>query len=315
MTGRLYNSSIAGLGNIAWRLGDKESCLNHASTYLQNSKTTLEAGFDIDQLSKSKFSKKYQVKSYETFEDMLEKATPDIVSVCSPTKEHFNQVSLCLDKKIPMVWLEKPPSNTLEETKELIKKKEFYKNETTVLVNYPRRYMHSYDLLKKYYKEKTFGELVNSEIIYSLELNNNGIHLLDIFFYIFGNIDSNFSTINSTSKNPSFFTSINKKSTVIFIGSDVSFHNIDISLTFEKARVSVLHGGMDFKIEKVIPHNLFPGNFILKEQIKNYDFNLERNLEAPLKDLIYSYEKKIEPRSSLLTSLKAMEVIQKISTK
>jgi predicted dehydrogenase len=315
---RLYTAALVGLGNIAWqfdRFVPSGPVLTHAGAYQKNEQTMLRGGFSPDCRDRSAFEEKLQLPAYSSFEEMMTRLKPQIVSICSPVECHFDQVEYCLKHEIPMIWLEKPPVATTHELDRLLKLQKENGGKSKILINYQRRYMECYQRLGQLFNEKFLGECQHIHITYSRELETNGSHLLDYLFYIL-NEDVKYSIdwVSSLKdhKNPSFGLRFGDLLRVFVCGIDLSYHCIDISLLCEQGRASILHGGMTPVLEVKTEHENFPSFYRLSTS--GHDLlgrgGFEGSFEAVLEDLITAYEKGCEPRSNLRTARATQSLVE-----
>ncbi len=315
-----YRSVLLGLGNIAWKMaGDAKSgeSLSHAAAYANNPNIELVAGCSPDSKDNELFQGKFTLPVYDELSDMLEEQKPDIVSVCSPTAFHFEQMYTLLTECVPMIWLEKPPAETAEQIQQLINKNSGESN-STILVNYQRRYTESYQKLRQVIHSRQFGDAKYMEIRYSKGLVVNGMHMLDMVFYILGDQDYELLWVeNNNDSNPSFALRFSSGIRVIINGCDLPYHNIDIIVTCQNARFSILHGGMTVKQEEKIEHELFPGFYRLSEIDKcilgkgRFDYSYDKALQ----DLVLSHEAGDQPMSNLETSLHSQMLIDRVAAR
>ncbi len=144
--------AIVGLGCIAWKYnasGETRAVLTHGEAYRHNPETEIVAGCSPEKEDREGFAASYGSAVFETADQMLAETSVDIVSICSPAEFHFEHTVKCLEVGIPMVWLEKPPSIDVSEIRGLV---EMHRTcESTVLVNYQRRYCDSYRELRQIY--------------------------------------------------------------------------------------------------------------------------------------------------------------------
>lgn len=317
---RTYRAAIAGLGNIAWRFGgnaESEYSLTHASAYIRNSGTFLVGGCSPDEGDRAEFGCAFNIPAVRTPEEMIDTLNPDIVSICSPSAFHFEQAAYCIDRNIPMIWLEKPPASSAEELDLLIEKVKNAGGRSNVLVNYQRRYDGNYRKLKEVYLRKTLGECRLIQITYSMGLELNGSHILDILFFIVGDgarYEIEWVSSPDVSENPSFTLVFEYGVQVIVSGVDLPYHCIDISLVCDGGRVSILHGGMTPVVEKRIEHELFPGFYRLGKDGDDYHVFSEKTgtMKKVLEDLIYSFERGTETESSLLSARNTQTLIDAV---
>jgi hypothetical protein len=141
--------------------------------------------------------------------------------------------------------------------------------------------------------------------------------MLDIALYLLDDkIEPNIENIVPTrnSENPSFMLRSPDDICISVSGMSLPYHCLDITMTCQNGRASILHGGMEARLETKEEHELFKGFYRLKEQ-KNYfphDNNFGKSMSDALGDLILSYTQKKLPKSNLLTAVETMNIISKV---
>lgn len=317
----MYKAAIVGLGNIAWRfdhnIDRKENFQTHGFSFLHFEGIELVGGCSPDEQDRYQFAGIFDVPVFETLAELLDMNDPDIVSICSPSSLHYEQALYCLQRQVPMIWLEKPPTGSRWELDNLIDEQKRQAGKSVVLVNYQRRYVSSYNRLKKVYQEKKLGECRLVQLNYSRGLETNGSHLLDMLFYVIGDdhgYQLEWVSSSGDHENPCFFLRLDNGLTVLVAAAALPYHWIDISLVCDEGRVSILHGGMTPVVEKRVEHELFPGFYRLSQSgtellgVGGFDCSME---EA-LRDLIYAYERKVEPRSNLRSAVNSLALIEDV---
>lgn len=316
-----YRAALVGLGNIAWVFDSRNNAssdpLTHASSYINNDKTILVGGCSPDDKHRSAFEEACGVPAFVSLEELFEHVEPNIVSICSPTELHFEQVMYCLDRNIPMIWLEKPPAHSLQELDRMIIKLSEQDGSSTVLVNYWRRYAESYRKLRAIYSEESLGRCRLINISYSRGLELNGSHLIDLLFSIVGDStgwELEWVSSFGNPENPCFALTLANGLGVLVSGIDLPYNCADISLVFEDGRASILHGGMTTVLEDKVEHDLFPGFYRLRESTNNClgEGGIGGSIGAALDDLIWSYEQDERPRSDLRSARNALDVIESV---
>jgi predicted dehydrogenase len=323
MDTKIYRAALVGLGNIAWRFNKMSQISNpvltHAAAFARNDRTALVGGCSPNEEDCRNFEATYGLPAFNSLEDLIKNLSPDVLSICSPPEFHFEQVFCAVDKKISMIWLEKPPAVTLKQVDTLIKQTKNMGDKAKVLVNYQRRYMEPYIKLKSFYDTEIMGKCPIIQATYSRGLEANGSHILDMIFHIVGEerqFTLNLSSTHLDDQNPSFTINFEGGPHVFVMGCDLTYHNVDISLTCTKGRMSVLYGGMKMMIEEKVEHEYYPGFFRLKAADENalgYE-GFGPSMEAPLQDLINSFENKQLPKSNLVTARPTMAVIEQIKS-
>ncbi len=184
----MLRAVLIGLGNIAWKFSHDNntgSSLCHKDAFLKNKKVSLLAGYAPNDAHVKNFSMNTGVIGFTNINQMLEEIKPDIVSICSPQEFHAEHVTLCLENKVPMIWLEKPAAGSADEIKKLENIRSTMKTPSTILVNFQRRYSENYQKLKALIEKEIYGAPLLIEINYSQGLQLNGSHMLDILIYLF----------------------------------------------------------------------------------------------------------------------------------
>jgi predicted dehydrogenase len=315
INGKVYKAAIIGLGKIAWRFDAPGAAsspvpLSHAGAFEKDSRTIIAGGMSVDEDDRREFAKRYRVPAFASVEELFEYVTPDIVSICSPSAFHFEHVRYCLDKRVPMIWLEKPPAETLDEINALIIENEA-KSVSKVLVNYPRRYSDVYRKLKRIHDSNTFGKSVLAHITYSRTFVVNGFHMLDLAFYITGDREEALldSVMNVSSRdNPSFSFRFPDGFPVVVTGMDLPYQCADFTLTCEHGRAAVLYSGLKGRIETCEEFDDFPGFYRLVETEDNVltPEGPSAYLPSALSDLIAAYESDKEPLSNLVSARRSI---------
>lgn len=315
----IFRAALCGLGNIAWlfdkqRMGS-EICLSHAGAYHRQEKTSLVAGFSPAKPDRDAFQQAFDLPAYDNFDELLIHEKPDIVSICSPSQAHFEQVMACLGHAVPMIWLEKPPTLTLAEADVLLAKAAT--RQSTVLVNYQRRYLPIYRDFRNRFLSQTQGVCRLIQAIYSRGLETNGTHILDMLFSLIGDqAEPRLKWVSDAmnTDNPSFGLTIGGID-VIVTGLSLPYHNIDISITCDEGRLSVLHGGMTGIAEEKIEHELFTGFYRL-QTMDDKGFSelagLGNGMENALQDLLDAHDTHRPPVSNLHSARKTTALIEDV---
>ena len=71
----------------------------------------LVCGYSPLKTETAKFEDKSGIKATTDFMELLS-YKPDIISICSPSKNHAQQIDICIKHSTPMIWLEKPAAQT-----------------------------------------------------------------------------------------------------------------------------------------------------------------------------------------------------------
>ena len=305
-----YSAALCGLGNISWKFatGPDDDPLSHAAVFQRDSRVKLVAGCAPSVPDREGFAGRFGLPVFEDLPEMLNEMRPDIVSICSPTEHHFEQIKACMVQKVPMVWVEKPPAQNSDELNELIALNKVCGNRSTVMVNYQRRYTGCYVQLKRLFDDESFGKPVRISINYSRGLSVNGVHFLDLIFFLLGeDVQYELSWVSTgrSKRSPSFVMTCANGVEVVVQGDDLEFHNNDISVTFERGRLSILYGGLESRTERCVENELFLGFYRLVEVPESVlaPAGSTGAFKVALDDLIHAHELGEEPAANLSSSL------------
>ena len=319
-----YTASIIGLGNIAWKYDYdayrvRSSALTHLSAYNEEPNIKVIGGFDVDSSQREQFSKSTDIIATDSLEALLD-LKPDIVSICSPHQYHFHQLRKCIEANTKMIWLEKPATSNCKETQDIIDFLSKSGGRTRIAVGFQRRYLPAYRNIKNVIDQSTYGAVRAINLTYSRGLEINGSHLLDLLFLLAGNRDDYKISVKSNIENETntgFVIDFNDFQCVV-TGVPVEYHSIDVTVHFEQARLSVLHGGSTEVLERKIPNELFPGFFRLsnvQSETKSacqLDKELRFAFKYLLDDLVRSYEQNTQPLSNMESSLHSQILLDRL---
>ena len=316
-----YHAAIIGLGKIAWRydsqLISSIDSRTHARTYVLSDRAALSGGCSINPEDREAFKQVYQVPVYSDPVRMIEEVRPDIVSICSPTEYHFEHTIAAMEAGIPMIWLEKPPVSTLRQLDFLINRQAESRSKPKILVGYQRRYTPIFKRLKDILQKDTLGQLHSIHVNYSRGLMNNGSHYIDLLFFLLGDsLEPKllFTSDNGGFENPTFGLLFPDGPSVFFSGLDVPYHCMDLSVTCEGGRASILYGGIESLWEEKVEQDLYPGNFRLKEGCSNPLGRGDSSgvMMEELNDLIDAYENDTDPISNLYTARNTLQLLESV---
>ena len=189
----VYKCAVIGCGRIGCGFDDNSKLIRtHAGAYYNNSKTTLNALCDIDKNKLLKYSKKYHVTNlYTDYKEMLRKEKPELISICTLVDTHYNIVSEAIKNSVRGIFLEKPVADSLSNARKI--NNLCQKNNTTLLIDYQRRFVPIYCMVKKCISTRKFGNIQNVTIYYGGGISNTGSHIFDMLYFLFGNV----KTINA----------------------------------------------------------------------------------------------------------------------
>jgi len=104
--GEPLKSAVIGLGLLGQ---------SHSSYLQKSTAATLVAGAEIREQAASEAAKKYGIKVYPDYREMLAKESLDLVVVCTQDPLHRDPVVACAEAGVPYIVTEKPLATTVED--------------------------------------------------------------------------------------------------------------------------------------------------------------------------------------------------------
>ena len=186
-----FKTAIVGCGRIAHALdadSSDELVLTHAKAYSVCSTTELTGVCDTDAGAAKRCASAYGAIFFTDFRDMLEKCSPDIVSICTPDETHLDMLSICAEFPVKAVWCEKPVGTHGQNPEPVIRKLE--QNSIVVAVNYMRRWEPEHVRIADAIRTGEYGSVTKILAYYSKGFIHSGSHFVDLFISWFGKPES-----------------------------------------------------------------------------------------------------------------------------
>lgn len=194
-TRRVYSAALIGCGSIGSyvmdELVDSRGGImlpyGHSEVLKNHPQTELTAGVDPDRDRLEDFGRRWEVSHlYPDHREMLERESPEIVSIASPPTLHPVQVVDCAEHGVKGIFCEKPVAPTLREADEMIRACDA--NGTKLSINHTRRgdpYCHQ---VRRLVEEGELGEILTVTSTWAGRLFLSGTHSYDLTNYFLGDI-------------------------------------------------------------------------------------------------------------------------------
>lgn len=194
--------AVIGTGRIGSSLETdryREKPASHAGAISRDRNALLVAGADVDLGQLAAFARLWKLPPsalYQDAETMLEAAAPELVSIAADTESHVPLLRLCLERKVPVIVLEKPVGVSLEEAQDALPYVEEAERAGTsrVLVNHERRFARDWRRVREIIRSGELGGLLSVHARLSMGLAktparvlwHDGTHLADIVSFLVG---------------------------------------------------------------------------------------------------------------------------------
>ncbi len=200
----MWRAAVIGLGNIGFLFNfdkKRKETWSHVSAYERCDKTQLIGAVEIDKKKTDLFKRQYpELPVFQTIQELMKNGQPDIVSICTPTHNHFSIVQELIKYPISGIFCEKPIALTLEEAKDIVNKCE--QKKIVLAVNHTRRWDTNYLYSKKIIEEGRIGDIRATNLFYSGQVMNIGTHLFDVARMLIAKDVRIVSGISSNIENP-----------------------------------------------------------------------------------------------------------------
>jgi hypothetical protein len=266
---------IVGCGNIAglFDQGRGKSVLpiTHAGAYLKDKRFRLVACVEPDDERRMNFMSYWNIPNgFQTIGEAKKCGSVfQVISICSPTDCHADDIINSLALKPQLIFCEKPLTKSLKETKKLVEK--CSKNHVQLAVNYTRRYDPSVLKLFETIKLNKLGELRSIIGCYNKGLLNNGSHMLDLLFLLLGELKLvhvgkpiNDYSVKDLSV-PIWLESEDGTPIHISCGNSIDYSLFELEFIFSGGILKMLDGGLFWSERRVIDSKTFKNYRVLEE--------------------------------------------------
>lgn len=268
MSPKPIRAGIIGAGNIAWRYDggryDGRRSVSHAACYDRHPGTVLVALCDPDQaaLDAAQASIGQDALVTTTELDAFLAEQLDIVSICSPSALHPEHILAAARTGARYLWIEKPVAIEYASFEELMAEWARLPAPPRSHVNYMRRALPQYRALRALPRER----IRQVQATYSRTLSVNGVHMVDMVGFALGiTAVPELGWLDGRDlQNPSFGFDADGIAVTIE-GINLPYHCIELRITSEDGRLSVLQGGLLALEERMEPNPDYPGFFHLSQ--------------------------------------------------
>jgi predicted dehydrogenase len=183
---------IVGCGNIAGGFDEKnmvnELPLTHAGAYTRDRRFKLIACVEPNDQRRQDFMTVWNVpEGFRSISEVLNSAHKfDVISICSPTTSHEQDINVALQLSPKLIFCEKPITLQLSTSEKIVNKCK--QAEVLLAVNYSRRWDPDVVKLASEIKSGVWGSLRSVSGWYNKGILNNGSHMLDLLYMLVGPI-------------------------------------------------------------------------------------------------------------------------------
>ncbi len=189
-----YRAGIIGLGFIGAAdqvsgdtLGQQVRDLDgtHLGALSGNRRIALAAGSSRDPGRRQRVAERTGCRTYEDWQEMLEREPLDLVSVATYAPHHAEITVACARHGVRAVWCEKPIATRLADAEQMVAA--CAAAGTLLVINHNRRFNPNYRRLRDLLAAGALGELTSVALRWGTgRLGNVGTHLIDAILMLTG---------------------------------------------------------------------------------------------------------------------------------
>ncbi len=280
----MFTAGLIGTGKVAGLFDYPQKTKkidSHAQAIFNNPELKLISVVEPNERLLSDFSRTWNIQNkYLNIDELLKVNVPDILSICSPSKTHFEIALKILQNKVrpKLLLVEKPLCLNSRELQTLLNLSR--RSDCTVIVHHKRRTDPAHVKLKEIISSNSLGIILQGHFVYYGGWLNNGVHFIDLIVFLFGNnfvfkdiFIQDFGNLNDPCLN-----------------LKIAFKNFEISIeSFDEKYYQLFEGEFRFSKGRVL-YNDFGNRIIIEKAKQNKIGELElksisalKGLSAPLK--------------------------------
>jgi len=186
MPSSAYKTAVLGCGRIGTDFDRPGSphVLTHAHAYSRHRNTRLVGVMDANPERAREAASRWSCGAFQDARTLLERHSPDIVSICLPDEYHDEYLRLCMAYSPRAVVAEKPLTVSVGTSRKIV---EAYREAgISLFVNYSRRFDPVTQQVRENIRAGHFGKVIHASMKYTKGILHNGTHTLDISRFLFG---------------------------------------------------------------------------------------------------------------------------------
>jgi len=181
---------LIGCGNMAggYDLHQPEEAfpLGHAKAFRQHGGFELTSCIEPNTAQRQAFQSRWQVPhGYALWQDLPHQVGSfDVISICSPTDFHAEDIQAALALKPRLIFCEKPVTLHVAQTQQAVT--DCVRQQVLLAVNHSRRWSPEVQQVKQQLAHGNWGAVRSVSAVYNKGMLNNGSHMMDLLLNLFG---------------------------------------------------------------------------------------------------------------------------------
>lgn len=319
---------IVGCGRIAGGFDEQRDsslfALTHAGAYSKRDDVKVVACVDPNLELVKAFAQRWNIPAvYSSLAEIPSTEQFDIISVCVPTTFHEETIIKVLEFSPRALFIEKPISVSAANSAELMSRCK--DKGIPVLVNYSRRWDTQVNSFFDELRSGKYGELRSVVAIYNKGIRNNGSHIVDLLFNLFGTLQPIWSevrlassahetTAHETVLDPDINAILRgpNQESIHLVSTDADdFSQFELQILTSDAELRMLDGGARWSVRKKQASPEFSGYSRLGEE-ENVSGGYLPVMEAAIMQLTSDVHANVLSYVSAESALKVEELCEQL---
>jgi predicted dehydrogenase len=260
---------IVGCGNIAGGFdaarAPDAAPFTHAGAFRRHGRYRLSACVDPDEARRMEFMRHWGVPNgHSTMDAAVESGSRfDVVSICSPTDCHANDVRAALRLQPRLIFCEKPVTPSAAATAELVQACE--EAGVFLAINHTRRWDPEVVRICSELASGAWGPVRTVVGLYNKGVLNNGSHMIDLLHHLLGPVsvvatgDPVWDGLPDDPSVPAVLSGLNGIPIHLVCGHASDFALCELQIVTERGVLTMEEGGLAWRERRVIESPHFGG--------------------------------------------------------
>ncbi|WP_224703630.1 Gfo/Idh/MocA family protein [Devosia aquimaris] len=260
---------IIGCGNIAGGFDAARPVdalpLSHAGAYRRDGRFRLAACVEVDDARRAAFMSRWEIpEGRASTRDLRDRVGQfDVISICSPTSAHADDMDAAIALRPKVIFCEKPMTPALATSEQVVARCE--QAGIILAINHTRRWAPDVWRLRDQLQSGAWGAVRSAAARYTKGVLNNGGHMLDLLEFLLGPLSvqwagrpvHDFWPDDPTI--PAALVSATGVPVLLAVGDARDYATFELTLTTEEGLVTMEDGGNLWRYRRVIDSPTFTG--------------------------------------------------------
>lgn len=268
-----FKALLIGCGNMAggYDLLQPEDALplGHAKAFRQHGGFEVTSCIDPNTAQRQAFQSRWQVpQGFASWQDLPQEVGEfDVISICSPSGVHAEDIQAALELKPRLIFCEKPVTLHVVQTQQAVT--DCARQQVLLAVNHSRRWSPEVLQLKQQLTQGQWGAVRSVSAVYNKGMLNNGSHMMDLLLNLFGPLHITHvgqAVVDHFEADPSVEACLQTTDGVpiqLNVARAADYALFEMQIVTEKGVIAMEDGGARWRFRTASPSAQLPGYHFL----------------------------------------------------